>query len=123
MAIVTIGSNVSVDANQPVFTITVTAVEDIDAGMACTLDSDGKAKKAANTDTFVGFAILPAKAGKKVTLYRMAKIVEYSTSMAEGTVLYMAGAGDEGKLSDAAIVPGDPAVALIVSTTDIIVLG
>jgi hypothetical protein len=121
MAILTIGSNVSIDAMQPTFGITVTAVEAISAGMACTLDADGKAKKAINTDVFVGFALKDAAAGKPVTLYRMAKIVEYSSSMAEATNLYMAGAGNEGKLSDAPIVATDPAVALIVSTTDIII--
>lgn len=123
MAILTVGSNVSLNANQPVFTITVTASEAIAAGDCCTLDADGKAKKAINTDNFVGFAVKAATAaGKPVTLYRMAYITEYSTSMVEGAHYYMAGVGNEGKLSDAAIVPGDPAVAQSVSTSDIIVL-
>ena len=121
MALITIGSNVFVDANQMTFGVTVVAVEAIAAGSACTLDANGKAKKAINTDTFVGFAVKSASIGKPVTLYRMARITEYASGITPAMPLYMAGVGNAGKLSDAPIVAGDPVVAVAVSATDLVI--
>jgi hypothetical protein len=122
MALITVDSLVSIDANSYTFGVNGVAGVAITAGAACTIDTvTGKARPANNTDVFVGFAGLPASVGYPVVMYRIAKIASYSSSMTPGTKLYMAGAGDEGKLSDAPIVATDPAVAIVVTGSDLIV--
>ena len=121
MAILTIATDVSIDANSTTFAVNGVAASAITAGMACYINASGLVAPCNNTHTFVGFAVKSAAAGRPVTLFRMAKIANYSAAMIPGAKLYQAGAGNEGKLSDAPIVGTDPAVAIVVSTEDIIV--
>src|SRR5574338_1317882 len=119
MALITIDADVSIDANTITFGVGAVCGVPISAGDACTIDSvTGLARPANNTDVFVGFAVKAAGIGRPVTLFKMGKIASYAALMIPGTQIWLAGAGDEGKLSDAPIVPTDPAVAIVVTPVD-----
>jgi len=97
----------------------------------CRIDDDGKVYMCVTTEaqrtfasgSFVDFAGFTAKAynsGDPVTLFRGNAIASYSTAMTPGKYCYSGSV--TGTLSDAPVLSGDKAVALIISATDIMVL-
>jgi len=112
-------------------------------GDACYIKSDGLAWKCVNTakDSFTtvddnagtdntvwdismfdGFSFGTVAVGEPVTLFGRDSILTYGSGLTPGALYYVAGAGNEGKLSDAAIGTNDSAIAKAVSATKIRVL-
>jgi len=129
MALVTIASDFSIDANTAKHASQVpdlVAGEAILAGAACYVKSDGKIwmsnGTAANAaSSFVGFAARAAAAGQPITVYGPGTRMRYAASgLTPGTKLFLGTTA--GRLDTAATTGDAVGVAWAVSATDIIAL-
>ncbi len=104
------------------------AGEDIDSVAPCYIGSDGKVYMSVSTQTTIsgiadvhGFAPKATISGMPVSLYGAGARFEYGSSLTPGAYLYVSSTA--GKLADAKVAELDSPCALVVTETDIVVMG
>lgn len=104
------------------------AGEDIGAVAPCYIGSDGKIYMSVSTQCTIsgvadvhGFAPKVTVSGAALSLYGAGARFEYGSELTPGTYLYVSDTA--GALSDVAVAASDIPCALVINTTDIVVLG
>jgi hypothetical protein len=129
MALITISTKASIDAisaQRAGYVSGLFAGEAIPALAACRIASDGTVMKAVTTSAhvvsdFAGFAPKAYKVGEPITLFNHNMRFRLADSgLTPGGLLYVSATA--GQLSDAVVLAGDRAVAMVVTATDAICL-
>lgn len=130
MAIIVKASKPSVDMaslQHAPFVSALVAGENIASASPCRIGSDGKAYMAvttsatiANVTDYVGFAPEAVASGMPVTLFKTGARFYYGENLTPNTWLYPANVA--GALSDTRINTADNPIALVINSTDILVL-
>jgi hypothetical protein len=129
MALITISAKASVDAisaQRAGYVSGLFAGENIPALSACRIASNGTVMLAVTTSAhvvsdFAGFAPKAYKTGEPITLFnRGVRFRLADSGLTPGALLYVSATA--GKCSDAVVLAGDRAIALVVTATDAVSL-
>jgi len=125
MALVTRGTNASVDASTAMVAPQITGLlagADLDVAAPCYIHADGTVRmcNATNADAaaiMAGFTPRAVKNGQPVTLYSTGARFRYGTSLTPGAILYVAATA--GRLDTDPTTGDQVGVAQVITATDI----
>lgn len=129
MATVTRSTSASMDASTGMFAAQITGLiagEALDLVSACRIHSDGKVYmadgSAADAEArFIGMTARAVSADEPVTLFGIGARFRYGSSLTPDARLFLS--ATDGRLDDAATTGGTLCIALVINTTDIVIVG
>ena len=130
MSLITKGTVLSLDTASAGAAVRVSALfagEALDAVAPCYIDTNGNVRMSidsqetvTNVSDYVGFTADAIPSGQAVTLFGKGARFSYGTSLTPNTPLYVAGTA--GRLDTAAVSSADDPTALVITSTDILVV-